>query len=102
MEKSEFCVLIKHYFLREKKPSHKLDKYHGDSAPSISMVKKWFTEFQSGRTSTEIAKRSRRPVEVFTSQTIKKIHGFSRPVIDNERDFGSHRHFTWLSGFNFE
>lgn len=77
MEKSEFRVLIKHYFLRKKtitQTKAKLDKYYGDSAPSISMVKKWFTEFRCGRTSTEDAERSGRPVEVSTSETIEKIH----------------------------
>ncbi|XP_022822885.1 histone-lysine N-methyltransferase SETMAR-like [Spodoptera litura] len=77
MEKSEFRVLIKHYFLRKKSITQtkaKLDKYYGDSAPSISMVKKWFTEFRCGRTSTEDAKRSGRPVEVSTSETAEKIH----------------------------
>ncbi|QQP52895.1 Putative mariner transposase [Caligus rogercresseyi] len=52
----------------------KLDKYYGDSAPSISMVKKWFTEFRCGRTSTIDAERSGRPVEVATPETIQKIH----------------------------
>ncbi|QQP31674.1 Putative mariner transposase [Caligus rogercresseyi] len=77
MEKSEFRVLIKHSFLREKtiaETKAKLDKYYGDSAPSISMVKKWFTEFRCGRTSTIDAERSGRPVEVATPETIQKIH----------------------------
>ncbi|CAK1588256.1 unnamed protein product [Parnassius mnemosyne] len=76
MEKSEFRVLIKHYFLRKTitETKAKLDKYYGDSAPSISMVKKWFTEFCCGRTSTEDAERSGRPVEVSSPKTIKKIH----------------------------
>ena len=51
----------------------KLDKYYGDSAPSISMVKKWFTEFRCGRTSTIDAERSGRPVEVAIPETIEKI-----------------------------
>ena len=41
MEKSEFRVLIKHYFLRGKTESEtkaKLDKYSPDSAPSYE----WF------------------------------------------------------------
>ncbi|QQP51330.1 Mariner transposase [Caligus rogercresseyi] len=77
MGKSEFRVLIKHYFLREKtiaQTKAKLDKYYGDSAPSISMVKKWFKEFRCGRTSTIDAERSGRPVEVATPETIQKIH----------------------------
>ncbi|QQP31396.1 Mariner transposase, partial [Caligus rogercresseyi] len=52
----------------------KLDKYYGDSAPSISMVKKWFTEFRCGRTCTIDSERSGRPVEVATPETIQKIH----------------------------
>jgi len=50
MEKSEFRVLIKHYYLRKKTVTQikeKLDKYYGDSAPSIAMVKKWFTDVMS-------------------------------------------------------
>ena len=41
MEKNEFRVLIKHYFLREKsieETEEKLRKYYGDSAPSHSRV----------------------------------------------------------------
>ena len=48
----------------------KLDKYYGDSAPSISMVKKWFTEFRCG---TIDAERSGRPVEVAIPETIEKF-----------------------------
>lgn len=77
MEKSEFRVLIKHYFLRKKtvnQTKEKLDKYYGDSAPSISMVKKWFTDFRCGRTSTNDAERSGRPIEVNTPENVEKIH----------------------------
>ncbi len=77
MEKSEFRVLIKHYFLRKisiTQTKAKLDKYYGDSAPSISMVKKWFTEFRCSCTSTEDAERPGRPFEVSTSETVEKIH----------------------------
>lgn len=77
MEKSEFRVLIKHYFLRKKtitETKEKLYKYYGDSAPSISMVKKWFTEFRCGRISTSDAERSGRPKEVITTEIIDKIN----------------------------
>ena len=37
------------------------------------MVKKWFTEFRCGRTSTIDAERSGRPVEVAIPETIEKI-----------------------------
>ena len=56
MEKSEFHVLIKHYFLRGKTFSEtkaKVDKYYSDSSASYGMVLKWLTEFLCGRTSTE-------------------------------------------------
>ena len=56
MEKNEFRVLIKHYFLRGKtslETKVKLDNYYSDSAPSYGMVQKWFTEFCCGRTNTE-------------------------------------------------
>ena len=56
MEKSQFRMLIKHYFLHEKTLSEtkaKLDKYYSDSAASYGMVQKWFTKFHCGRTSIE-------------------------------------------------
>ena len=37
------------------------------------MVKKWFTEFRCGRTSTNDAECSGRPVEVAIPETIEKI-----------------------------
>ena len=37
------------------------------------MVKKWFTEFRCGRTSTIDAERSGRSVEVAIRETIEKI-----------------------------
>ena len=76
MAKREFRVLIKHYFLREKtitETKAKLDKYYGDSAPSISMLKKGFTEYRCGRTSPIDAEHSGRPVEVAIPETIGKI-----------------------------
>jgi histone-lysine N-methyltransferase SETMAR len=77
MEKSEFRVLIKHYFLRKKtitQTKASLDKYYGDSSPSIGTIHKWFTEFRCGRTSTSDAERSGRPIEVTTPEMINKIH----------------------------
>lgn len=77
MEKTEFRVLIKHYYLRGKTISEtkaRLDKYYLESSPSIDMIHKWFTEFRCGRTSTNDAERSGRPVEVTTTEMIKKIH----------------------------
>jgi len=77
MEKSEFRVLIKHYYLRKKtitQTKKKLDKYYGDSASSIAMVKKWFTEFRCGRTSTSDVSHSGRPIEAVTPEIIDKVY----------------------------
>lgn len=64
MDNTEFRVLIKHYFLRKKtakETKEKLDKYYGESAPSKSMVCKWFSDFKNGRTSAIDEPRSGRP-----------------------------------------
>ena len=76
IEKSEFCVLIKHYFLREKtllESKTKFDKYYSDSIPTYGMVQKWFAEFGCGRTSTETIPRPGRPNHITTPETINKI-----------------------------
>lgn len=73
----EFRLLIKHYVLcKEPSPKPRTDrlyKYYGDSAPSTSIVKKWFTEFRCGRTSTSDVERSGRPKEVVTLEIANKI-----------------------------
>ncbi|XP_025161796.1 histone-lysine N-methyltransferase SETMAR-like [Harpegnathos saltator] len=46
------------------------------------MVKKWFTEFRCGRTSTSDAERSGRPKEVVTPEIVDKIHGM---ILDDRR-----------------
>lgn len=77
MEKTEFRVLIKHYFLRGKtikQTEEKLKKYYGDAAPSHGMVHKWFTEFRLGRMTTNDAERPGRPIEVTTEAMVNKIH----------------------------
>ena len=77
MEKYEFRILIKHYFLRKKTTKEaklKLDKYYGDSAPSYSTVKNWFADFKRGRISTDDAERSGRPIEVIVPENIQRIH----------------------------
>ena len=77
MEKNEFRVLIKHYFIREKsikETEEKLRKCYGDSAPSHGMVQKWFTKFRCGRKSTSDAERPGRPKEVTTQDMIDKVH----------------------------
>ena len=80
MEKSQFRVLIQHYFLRGKTISQtktKLDKYYSDSALSYGMVQKWFTEFRCGCTSTETIPGPGRPNKITTPEMINKIHGIA-------------------------
>ncbi|KAL0901883.1 hypothetical protein ABMA27_007038 [Loxostege sticticalis] len=76
MDKTEFRVLIKHYFLRGKtikQTEEKLKKYYGDAAPSHGMVHKWLTEFRLGRMTND-AERPGRPIEVTTEAMVNKIH----------------------------
>ena len=79
MKKSEFRLLIKHYFLGGKTLSEtkaKLDKYYSDSAPSYRIVQKWFTEFRCSRTSTETILSPGQPNEITRPELINKIHIF--------------------------
>ena len=49
MEKSEFCVLIKHCFLMAKntvQAKQCLDKCYSGSAPSETTVKRWYADFK--------------------------------------------------------
>ena len=84
MGKSEFRVLIKHYFLRGKsikETEEKLAKYYKESAPSHGTVHKWFTEFRCGRINTSDAERPDRPKEVTSQEMIDKIYG----IVPNDR-----------------
>src|ERR1700712_1634247 len=77
MEKSEFRVLIKHYFLRGKtikETEDKLKKYYGESAPSHKMVQKWFTNFRCGQMTTEDAERPGPSFTVTTEEIVTKVH----------------------------
>ncbi|XP_031619931.1 histone-lysine N-methyltransferase SETMAR-like [Contarinia nasturtii] len=77
MEKDEFRVLIKHYFLRKKtitETKNALDKHYPDSAPATATIHKWFTEFKCGRTSTSTVPSPGRPKEVVIDETVKKLH----------------------------
>ena len=77
MEKSEFRVLIKRYFLRGKsikETEEKVARYYKESAPSHGMVHKWFTKFCCGRISTSDAERPGRPKKVTGQEMIDKFH----------------------------
>jgi len=60
----------------------KLDKHYGKSAPSISMVYKWFQDFRSGHMSTSDAELSEGPVEATTPEIVDKIQEM---VMDDRR-----------------
>ena len=77
MEKSEFRVLIKHYFLQGKSMKEteaKLTGYYKEFALSNGMVHEWFTEFRCDRISTSDAECLVRPKEVTSQEMIDKIH----------------------------
>ena len=86
MQKSEFRVLIKHYFLQGKpikETEEKLAKYYKESAPSHGMVHKWFTEFRCGRISTNDAERPGGSKVVTSQEMINKIHNI---VLDSHEE----------------
>lgn len=61
---------------KKKQPTqskNELDKYFGDLAPSILIVKKWFTDFRCVVTSSKDAERER-PIEVAPFEIIEEIH----------------------------
>ena len=77
MEKSEFCVLIKHCFLMGKntvQAKQWLDKCYLNSAPSETTVERWYTDFKRGRTDTNDAERSGRPNSAVVPENTKKLH----------------------------
>ena len=77
MEKSEFRVLIQHYFLRGKtlpETKVKFDKLYLDSAPSYGMVQKWFTKLRFGRTSRKTIPMPCHPNQITTPEMINRIH----------------------------
>ena len=77
MEKGEFRVDIKHYFLRGKlikETKEKLEKCYKVSAPSHGMVHKWFIEFICGRISTSDAERPGHAKEVTSQEIIDNIY----------------------------
>ena len=77
MEKSEFCVLIKHCFLIRKntvQAKQWLDKCHLDSDPSETMVKRWYADLKQSRTDKNDAEHSGRPNSTVILENTKKLH----------------------------
>ena len=76
MDKREFRVLIKNYFLIGKKNvkvKRKLDKRYGDSAPGKSTIIDWHDKFKRDRTNTDDAERSGRPKSAVIPENITKV-----------------------------
>lgn len=85
MDKLEYRAVIKFFVLDGLTPKEihpKLTKVYGDSAPSISTVKKWAAEFKRGRTSLEDDPREGRPKTATTPEIVEKIHNI---VLDDRR-----------------
>ena len=57
-----------------------LEKCYGDSAPSKTIICRWYADFKRGRTDTEDAERSDRPNEVVTPVKVDAAfaHGGSK------------------------
>ena len=54
-------------------------KCYPDSAPSRKMVNKWFADLERGRTNTDDAERSGRPISPIVSENNKSAeNGFDR------------------------
>ncbi|GFS79313.1 HTH_48 domain-containing protein [Nephila pilipes] len=76
MEKTEFRVLIKHCFLMGKntvQAKQWIEECYTDSCPSKATICRWFAEFKRGRTDTNDAERSGRPVEAVTPENIIQV-----------------------------
>ena len=76
MEFSELRAVIKYLRIKgltRKAVHEELTATLLEDAPSYSMVKKWYSEFAHGRTSTEDADRPGRPVDVTTPETVEKV-----------------------------
>ncbi|EFN64679.1 Putative uncharacterized protein FLJ37770, partial [Camponotus floridanus] len=83
MEKQEYRILIKHYFLMGKTSEQSLkwlQKCYPTSAPSRTTIYRWFSEFKMGRTSTKDVPRSGRPKESTNAEIVKQVH---RIVLSN-------------------
>lgn len=74
MEKVNFMCLSKSIYWRQKdiQSQKNRDKYYGNWAPSVRLVKQWFTEFCCGSISSSNAERSGSPVGVTIPETTEK------------------------------
>ncbi|XP_055390540.1 uncharacterized protein LOC129619324 [Condylostylus longicornis] len=85
MDKIGHRYVIQYFYLKGLSPAgikSELDSTLGESAPSYAMIKNWVAQFIRGRTSCEDEDRTRRPNEVTTPETVKKIH---KIILDDRR-----------------
>lgn len=85
MDKKEFRVLMKHYFLMGKSAADAkkwLDDCYPDSAPGEATIRTWFAKFRTGHMSVEDDERSGRPKEAVTPENVKKIH---KIILENRK-----------------
>ena len=79
MEKSEFCVFIKHCFLMGKntfQAKQWLDKCYLNSVPSETTVKWWYADFKCGCTDTNDAECAHCLNSPVVPENTKKLHKF--------------------------
>ena len=77
MEKSEFHMLIKHCFLMRKntvQAKQWLDKCYLDSAPSETIVKRWYADFKHSHTDRNDAECSDHQNSAVVPENTKKLH----------------------------
>ncbi|KAF7286346.1 hypothetical protein GWI33_005786 [Rhynchophorus ferrugineus] len=73
MDKTEFYVLIKHFFLNGKntvEANSWFDSEFPNTAPGISTIKDWYAKYRRSEMSTEDGERSGLPKEVVTEENI--------------------------------
>ncbi|KAF7273574.1 hypothetical protein GWI33_013717 [Rhynchophorus ferrugineus] len=73
MDKKEFRVLTKYWFLKGKNTVEAetwLDAEFPDTTPGTSTIKDGYAKFRRGEMSTEDGERSGRPKEVVTDENI--------------------------------
>ena len=85
MEKSEFCVLIKHSFLMRKntvQAKQWLDKCYLDSAPLETTVKRWYADSKYSRTYTNDAECSGHPNSAVIPENTKNSTNSFWPIVN--------------------
>ena len=77
MEKFEFHVLIKYCFLMEKnivQANEWLDQCYLDSAPLVTMFKRWYADFKRGCTDTNDTECSSHPNSAVVPENTKTFY----------------------------